>query len=115
MKCYYITDWRREGDGFGEYIRLPESEGKKIKVFHSMPVAVDPEITEPVDWFLEVYIPFSVIENNVGSLGNIEKSRWRANFYKCGDETSHPHWASWSPVDELNFHLPRCFGTLAFE
>ena len=39
---------------------------------------------------------------------------WRGNLYKCGDRTSHPHWAAWSPVDELNFHLPRCFGTLRF-
>jgi hypothetical protein len=45
----------------------------------------------------------------------IEKGNlWRANFYKCGDDTSHPHWAAWSPVDELNFHLPRCFGRLGF-
>ena len=43
------------------------------------------------------------------------RQEWRANLYKCGDETSHPHWAAWSPVDALNFHLPRCFGTLRFE
>ncbi|MEW6117215.1 MAG: carbohydrate-binding family 9-like protein, partial [Nitrospirota bacterium] len=40
---------------------------------------------------------------------------WRANFYKCGDATSHPHWASWAPVEALNFHLPHCFGTICFE
>ena len=36
-------------------------------------------------------------------------------FFKCGDKTSHPHWASWNPVDELNFHLPRCFSEIIFE
>ena len=50
-----------------------------------------------------------------GPLGTLAGRAWRANFYKCGDQTSHPHWAAWSPVDELNFHLPRCFGTIAFE
>jgi hypothetical protein len=39
---------------------------------------------------------------------------WRANFYKCGHDTSHPHRGAWSPVDELNYHLPRCFGRLGF-
>jgi hypothetical protein len=47
-------------------------------------------------------------------LGPMSSQSWRDNFYKCGDQTSHPHWASWSPVDDLNFHLPRCFGTICF-
>ena len=38
---------------------------------------------------------------------------WRANLYKCGDQTSHPHWASWAPIGEaLNFHQPGFFGGL---
>jgi hypothetical protein len=37
-----------------------------------------------------------------------------ATFLKCAAEVSHPHWAAWSPTDELNFHLPRCFGELTF-
>jgi len=42
---------------------------------------------------------------------------WRANFYKCADSTSHPHWLTWSPVDHPtpHFHLPAFFGTLEFE
>jgi hypothetical protein len=42
---------------------------------------------------------------------------WRANFYKCGDQTSHPHWLTWAEVDcpQPNFHLPRFFDRLAFE
>ena len=24
---------------------------------------------------------------------------WRVNFYKCADDTSHPHWLTWSPVE----------------
>jgi hypothetical protein len=40
---------------------------------------------------------------------------WHANFYKCGDHTSHKHWASWQPVKELNFHRPEDFGDIVFE
>jgi hypothetical protein len=40
-------------------------------------------------------------------------------FVRCvrtdyAEENSHPHWAAWAPVDEFNFHLPRCFGELRF-
>ena len=41
----------------------------------------------------------------------------RANFYKCGDKTSRPHYVSWSPISnpKPNFHLPQYFGELRFE
>lgn len=39
----------------------------------------------------------------------------RGNFYKCGDETQHPHWASWSKVERLDFHTPEFFGTWKIE
>ena len=41
---------------------------------------------------------------------------WSANFYKCADKTSHPHWGSWAKVevDRPAFHLPAYFGTLEF-
>jgi hypothetical protein len=80
----------------------------------SLPAVVDPEIDAPVDWELAFFVPTEVLEDYVGPIGPLAGQEWRANFYKCGDETSHPHWAAWSPVDELNFHLPRCFGTLRF-
>ena len=35
-----------------------------------------------------------------------------ANFYKCGDETDAPHWATWAPVGRLDFHAPEFFGRL---
>jgi hypothetical protein len=43
--------------------------------------------------------------------------QWRANFYKCGDKTSHPHWLTWSVVDkpEPDFHRPEFFGILEFD
>lgn len=41
----------------------------------------------------------------------------RANCYKCGDKTVHPHWLSWSRVEctPLDFHTPQYFGTMIFE
>jgi hypothetical protein len=113
--CSYITDPERTENGFKDFIRLSESEGRLVSVFHTMPQIVEPEIIDPIVWILEFFIPFKLLEKYTGPVENINKQTWNANFYKCGDETSHPHWASWSPVKELNFHLPECFGTMEFD
>lgn len=36
--------------------------------------------------------------------------RMRGNFYKCGDDTESPHWASWAPLERVDFHVPELFG-----
>lgn len=40
----------------------------------------------------------------------------RANFYKCGDELSVPHFLSWRPIatESPDFHRPEFFDTLQF-
>ena len=40
-----------------------------------------------------------------------------ANFYKCGDETEHPHYLAWSPLscDKPDYHRRGDFGTIIFE
>ena len=82
-----------------------------------MPDRVDPEIAEAVQWRVEYGIPFDLFEAYIGNRLDFRKTAtWRGNFYKCGDKTSHPHWASWSPIgEELNFHCPQYFGVLEFE
>jgi hypothetical protein len=89
-----------------------------------MPDKVDPEIAEEKVWQLEYHIPFAVLEEYVGPLGTVGQTptncdvagqTWRANFYKCAETNSHPHWASWSPLLEgFDFHSPRFFGVLHF-
>lgn len=41
----------------------------------------------------------------------------RANFYKCGDKTTHPHYLAWAPIqsETPDFHRPADFGTVKFE
>ncbi|MCG6535256.1 MAG: hypothetical protein L7F78_11315, partial [Syntrophales bacterium LBB04] len=91
----------------------PEACGA-IGVYHSMPSLVDPEITGPVEWHIEPNVPVGILESFTGPIGPLAGQEWRANFYKCGDETSHPHWAAWSPVSGKNFHRPDEFGTIRF-
>lgn len=113
--CSHITDPTRTPDGFKQFVRVPWEKVRTVQVQASLPRVVEPEITEALTWTLRFYVPFALLEGFVGPLGGIAGQTWRGNFFKCGDETSHPHWASWSPVDELNFHLPRCFGRIRFE
>jgi hypothetical protein len=93
---------------------LSPDDDREILRYSNLPRIVEPEIKNKQIWFLELSIPFAVLEKYVGSLGDISGQTWRANFYKCGNETSHPHWGAWSPVNELNFHLPACFGSIQF-
>jgi hypothetical protein len=115
MLCSYITNPERTAEGFKEFRLIPATEGSSVKIHHSMPKVVDPEIIDPVAWTLEFFIPFKLLEKYVGPIGEPCGQEWAANFYKCGDETSHPHWASWQPVPMLNFHMPESFGKIKFE
>ncbi len=110
----HIVDPTRTEGGFKEFVRIPEAEARPVRVRPSLPPVSDPEITAPVTWTLEFFIPFALLEKYVGRLGEVAGQNWRGNFYKCAEENSHPHWAAWSPVDEFNFHRPHCFGELRF-
>ncbi len=62
------------------------------------------------DWRVTVIIPFWLIGADPEAL----PERLRANFYKCGDRTAHPHYVSWNPVGTPapDFHRPEYFGEL---
>lgn len=95
---------------------ISESYARKIELFHSLPTIVDPEISEPINWILEYRIPIEILTHYCEVVWPAPTVRWRANFYKCADRTSHPHWLTWAPVlyPRPNFHLPEFFGYLEF-
>lgn len=115
LLCYYIEDCERTEDGFKKRAQLSEEDGALVRIHHSLPERIEEEIEEETEWTLGFFIPFALLEKYAGQLGKPAGQTWRANFYKCGSGTSHPHYAAWSPVDEVNFHLPRCFGEIVFE
>ncbi len=83
--------------------KLPDSE----KIFDIKSV-----ITKD-DWQLFFKIPFSFLLKYFKKIS----PEMHGNFYKCGDDTPHPHYASWNPVTckEEDFHRPEFFGKLVFE
>lgn len=111
----YVTDPARVDGRVRGFTPLALEEMKEIRLCHSLPRIVDPEIRERLTWYLGFSIPFALLEAYVGQLGKIAGQVWRANLYKCGNDTSHPHWASWAPLDDRNFHAPANFGKIRFE
>lgn len=72
-------------------------------------------------WSVKYYIPDSFIKEwfpDEEKLSSGNKSHIaRANFYKCGDKTIKPHYATWSNIEIKldDFHVPDFFGVLSFE
>jgi len=73
------------------------------------------ERTGGYTWEMTMVIPASILVEDVGI--QLKGLNTRANFYKCGDRTSEPHYLSWNAVgtETPDFHRPEYFGTLVFE
>ena len=115
MLASYVYDPVRVGGRVRGCSPLSLEEAGQVLLYHDMPDRVEPETEHDVVWHLGFSLPFSLLERYVGSIGEVGGQVWRANFYKCGDETSHPHWGSWQPIAERNFHDPSSFGDIRFK
>jgi hypothetical protein len=97
---------------------VPDELMDQIEVAHSLPKIVDPEIAQPTVWTLEYRIPMAIVDRFLPSAPKPAPGvEWRANFFKCADQTSHPHWLTWAKVDrpKPDFHVPEYFGTIVFK
>ncbi len=97
--------------------QLEPDDIEKIEMAHSLPELIDPEISDPVTWTLEYRIPFVMLEKYSKVTRPETGVEWRANFYKIAENSSNPHYITWSVVENSkpNFHLPRFFGHLKFK
>jgi hypothetical protein len=100
-----------------EFILLDIDDIKEIEIAHSMPQIVDPEITEIITWTVECKIPIKMLNKYTSITQPRNGIIWRANFYKIAENSSNPHYLTWSVVEnhEPNFHLPQFFGMLQFQ
>ena len=96
-------------------VLMDDARMDRVPIYHSMPATVDPEIMDPITWIVSFFAPYEIFEAFVGPVPRHPGAIWRGNLYKCGDRTSHPHWAMWNPISgSLNFHKPECFAPLYF-
>jgi hypothetical protein len=96
---------------------LSKEDIQKIELAHTLPQIIDPEIKDPVTWTLEYRIPIAMLEKY--SVITHPKSGvvWKANFYKIAENSTNPHYITWSVVenDKPDFHKPEFFGKIIFE
>jgi hypothetical protein len=107
---YHLNNGKKQGF-------VDSKDAGEIEMSHSLEKNAENEITEPLVWTIEYKIPFSILSKYMDVDKPASGVRWKANFYKCGDKTSHPHWLTWAPVvfPKPNFHLPEFFGWLEFK
>jgi len=72
------------------------------------------EKTGEFAWAITVAIPFEVFFSH--QIKDLKGRIFRANFYKCGDKLTVPHYVTWNPVATENpdYHQPGHFGLLKF-
>jgi hypothetical protein len=66
------------------------------------------------EWSITIAIPVEVFFHH--KISDLKGKTFRANFYKCGDMLSVPHYVTWNPVGTENpdYHQPEYFGMLKF-
>lgn len=112
----HITNPDISSGELAAFTHVPWQIASKIQVYHSLPKAIDPEIVDPTTWTVQYKIPLEIFEPYIGPISDPAGQTWRGNFYKCAENNSHPHWASWSPISgPLNFHQPQYFGRICFK
>jgi hypothetical protein len=65
-------------------------------------------------WALTMAIPLETFFHH--EIGDLRGKSFRANFYKCGDKLSNPHYVTWNPIgtEKPDYHRPEHFGKLKF-
>ncbi len=108
-----VTDPRRTPEGgLRGFAMLTEDEAARILVSPSLGFCKFEESEREIEWTLGFFIPFSLLSRHFGVEKLKKGDELRANLQKCADDSSRPHWASWSPLPARNFHLPEHFGKL---
>ncbi len=66
------------------------------------------------EWTITIAIPFDVFFHH--KVKDLKGKIFRANFYKCGDMLTVPHYVTWSTVgtEAPDYHRPEYFGLLKF-
>lgn len=89
------------------------SKIRKTSSLGNLPFA---EINQETYWEICMAIPLECFFAHQ-LRGPLNGKKMTANFYKCGDELTVPHFVSWTsiPTPEPSFHQPGYFGEIYFE
>jgi hypothetical protein len=94
---------------------VPEETVEKIETLSTLGSEPFEEKSGQFEWEIMIRIPLKCFAfTNLKSFDGLKAT---GNFYKCGDDTSQPHYITWNPVKTENpdYHRPEFFGRLEFE
>lgn len=112
--CAWIEDCSFVPGGFAKRRFVSAEDLSQVRIHHSLPAVIEPELVGERTWTIEAHIPLEVLRRYAGPDCQLAGT-WHANLYKCADKTSQPHWAAWADVGEqLNFHNPSRFAPIIF-
>ena len=99
--------------GFGDSVRTLT----RLMVWDEEDLFAPAVNTSPGGWQIEYQIPTDFIRRFFPSFRIASGYTIRANCYKCGDKTPHPHYLAWNNIKSAtpDFHRPQDFGCMMFE
>ena len=102
------------GTGRADSKRVDPAVVEKIRRISSAGNKPFKEMTGECSWTLTAIIPTTVFFRH--EIKGLKGSTFRANFYKCGDNLSKPHYVTWNQVKTENpdYHRPEYFGMIKF-
>lgn len=103
-----------EGEGRNDRKHLPLESLATVDRYSSLGQESFAEKDAPEEWEVSLIIPMALLGMNPDEL---KLKKYRANFYKCGDKLSIPHFISWQPITTTapDFHRPEFFAPITFE
>ncbi len=102
------------------HLGIGSSRFNRTKVEDNREIFDIVSIANDGDWTLKYYVPDSFVQKLYPNLVELSRdnstSVAKGNFYKCGEKTDHPHYASWNeiPTKKSDFHVPDFFGQIIF-
>lgn len=98
----------------GERERAPLEVTRAVQRWSSLGKAPFEERMGECEWQLALRIPVTAFFRH--QIDCLDGLATRANFYKCGDKLTTPHFLSWNPINlpEPCFHCPEFFGLIRF-
>jgi hypothetical protein len=102
------------GTGRHDSTRIENDTAAKVRTLGSLGTDPFSETDGETSWTLTIAIPFEVFTRH--KIDSLKGKSFRANFYKCGDRLSNPHYVTWNPVktEKPDFHRPEYFGKILF-
>jgi hypothetical protein len=105
------------GYGEGRHNRTPVNPAiaEKIQIESTLGNQPFAEKSGDFNWEMMIRIPKTCFAFD--KIDTFSKLNATANFYKCGDETSDPHFVTWNAIGTENpdYHCPEYFGKIDFE